>query len=246
MTPREDTPLKLRIGVWNLERSPVYSRTGAGQADHLVSADPDVWILTEVPADLRLRKGNVLVGSPCPGEKGQCWTAIASRWPLVPLRGRHPTLQLAALRHPAANVLVAASVLPWRSADRAWPGDASLPYAQQFAQCLSAHAAEIGQASHGYQLVWGGDFNQSLAGREYVGSLKGRALVWEAFDGLGLMPVTAAAAGSPAGTHAIDHIATPDSWTLETLSVERPRRDELVLSDHPAIIATMNGAPRSE
>jgi hypothetical protein len=53
-------------------------------------------------------------------------------------------------------------------------------------------------------------------------------------------------AGSPAGTHAIDHIATPDGWTLETLGVERPRRDELLLSDHPAILATMNGAPRPE
>lgn len=243
MPPREDTSFEIRIGVWNLGRSTMYSRRGALQTDHLVAAEPDIWILAEVPADLRTRKGQLLVGNPRPREKAQCWTAIWSRWPLVPLRERHPSLQLAACRHPSANILVAASVLPWRDAGADWPLDPDASYADRFSRCLEAHASEIRQASHGYRLVWGGDFNQGLAGREHVGSLSGRGRLLSTFDGLGLAPVTGNAAGRRASEHAVDHVAVPDGWALERLAVERPRQDGAELSDHPAYQVTLHATP---
>jgi hypothetical protein len=239
-SPPEQTAT-LRIGLWNLQKATTFSRKGAAQADYVMRTDADIWVLTEVPADLRLRKGNVLVGSIRRSDKSQCWTAIASRWTLVPLRVRHPTLLLAAARHPAANILIACSVLPWRAAGEAWPVDEKASYSEQFSECLAGHASEIGQASHGYQLIWGGDFNQGLAGREHLGSLAGRSLVKAAFSGLGLMPVTTTAAGWSADTHAIDHVGVPTGWALESLVVERPVHNGLELSDHPAYVATVSG-----
>ncbi len=104
-------------------------------------------------------------------------------------------------------------------------------------------ASEIRQASHGYRLVWGGDFNQGLAGREHVGSLSGRGRLLSTFDGLGLAPVTGNAAGRRASEHAVDHVAVPDGWALERLAVERPRQDGAELSDHPAYQVTLHATP---
>ncbi len=241
MASPADKSVTLRVGVWNLERATTYSRIGAAQADHIVRADADIWILSEAPADLRLRKGNVLAGPSRRGDKAQCWCAVASRWPLVPLRVRHPTLLLAVVRHPEANILAAVSVLPWRSAGDAWPVGPDTPFAERFSECLASHSAEIEQASHGYRLLWGGDFNQGLSGREHVGSLSGRALLKSAFDDLGLVPMTTAAAGWAAGAHAIDHLAVPEDWVLESLLVERPAFTGLELSDHPACVVTVTG-----
>jgi endonuclease/exonuclease/phosphatase family metal-dependent hydrolase len=91
-------------------------------------------------------------------------------------------------------------------------------------------------------VVWGGDFNQGLSGRDYVGSDAGREALLMAFHGLGVRPVTAEAAGQDPLQRSIDHIAIPEDWSLWALKVERPQSDGRFLSDHPSYVVSLEQA----
>lgn len=206
---------RLRVGVWNLEKRALGTARGQAQAEQLLRQDADVWLLTEVPADFHLDGYSLHAGASRPGEPGQVWSAIASRWPLAPVEAVHPTLALAVLPHPTGKALAAGTVLPWRAAAVSWPKGDGQTYVERFRRTLDAHLREIHAAGGSYPLMWGGDFNQALSDREYVGTTDGREALIAAFAELGLRAATAEADGALEGMTAIDHLGVPEAWAAD-------------------------------
>jgi hypothetical protein len=81
-------------------------------------------------------------------------------------------------------------------------------------------------------LVWGGDWNHSLAGKEYAGSIGGRNHVLEAVKQLKLKVPTMSLSHRGNYCQAIDHIGVPLSWAIESAI----RIDAQGLSDHDAYV----------
>ena len=84
-------------------------------------------------------------------------------------------------------------------------------------------------------LVWGGDWNHALSGREYAGSLGGRKVVLDAVDQLDLSVPTADLPHPIDGLLSIDHVAVPRG-TATTASRTPAERDGTRLSDHDAYV----------
>ena len=85
------------------------------------------------------------------------------------------------------------------------------------------------------RLVWGGDWNHALSGREYAGSLGGRKVVLDAVDQLDLSVPTADLPHPIDGLLSIDHVAVPRG-TATTASRLPAERDGTRLSDHDAYV----------
>ncbi len=81
-------------------------------------------------------------------------------------------------------------------------------------------------------LVWGGDWNHSLIGKEHAGSIGGRNHVLDAIKGLGLNVPTTGLSHRGNYCHAIDHVGVPLSWKVE--SAKRICAEGL--SDHDAYV----------
>lgn len=221
-----------RIGVWNLDRGRGWK--GEAQERELTCRDTDLWLLTEFNAQIQLADYKLASSAGRNGDEQQPWSAIASLHPLRPIACTHPSLAMAEVELPCGQALVANSVLPWRGAGAAWP-DSDPLFTSRFERCLRQHVAEIDAARGSSAVVWGGDFNQALMGREWVGSSSGRGLLVEALSHLGLAAVTARMFGMTPGTYSIDHIALPRDWAIKASMPQTytPKWQERPLSDHP-------------
>jgi hypothetical protein len=82
------------------------------------------------------------------------------------------------------------------------------------------------------KLVWGGDWNHAMMGKEYSGSQEGRAHITKAVASLGLKIPTEQLPHRILGLLSIDHIAVGES--VEVVSAERI--DATGLSDHDAYV----------
>lgn len=94
---------------------------------------------------------------------------------LEPLPDPHPTSALARV----GSTKYCSSILPWRSCgDREpWVGPRHVE--------KTAHAVGVLLKSLPVKdLVWGGDWNHALEGREYAGSIGGRTLILAAVETL--------------------------------------------------------------
>jgi hypothetical protein len=78
-------------------------------------------------------------------------------------------------------------------------------------------------------LVWGGDWNQSLEGKDYAGSTGGLSHLLAAIDQLGLHVPTAALPHRIPGVCSVDHIAVPRAF--QSYNACRVAA-EVALSDH--------------
>ncbi len=81
-------------------------------------------------------------------------------------------------------------------------------------------------------LVWGGDWNHSLVGKEHAGSMGGRIHLLEAIKQLELNVPTTGLSHRGNYCQAIDHIGVPLSWKVENVK----RIDAQELSDHDAYV----------
>ncbi|KRF01534.1 hypothetical protein ASG88_08740 [Nocardioides sp. Soil777] len=84
-------------------------------------------------------------------------------------------------------------------------------------------------------LVWGGDWNHALTGREYAGSQGGRRAVLAALDTLGLEAPTATLPHAIEDLLSIDHVAVPLGIEA-TASRVSAQCDGKRLSDHDAYV----------
>jgi hypothetical protein len=183
------------------------------------------------------------------GAADEHWAVITSRWPLTAVAADTATLALAIIDSPVGAVVVACSVLQWRSAAAHWPDrpGADPAFAARVATTIDEHTTAIRTtltSANCDVLIWGGDFNQELTRPIGTGSVAGIALLTDAVDRLGVTFATTAEPALQIGSPAIDHVALPPSWrrsvTTET-PLRRGARRLVAASDHA--LTTVDAAP---
>jgi hypothetical protein len=214
----------VRIGTWNL--------AGRWSDEHrslLLDADCDVWLLTEVNERTSLPGYALHTTQSCMAPRRR-WAAIASRLPMASSSDPHPASAAAQI---GATTYVS-SILPWKSCGSRppWVGTRHVDKTAKTIDdlLLFLRAAE--------SLVWGGDWNHALTGKEYAGSQGGRRAILAALDELGLDVPTAGLPHRIDGLLSIDHIAVPhDSSTSATRLLAE--HDGKRLSDHDAYVTAV-------
>jgi hypothetical protein len=214
----------MRIATWNL--------AGRWSIDHrqlMETEQCDVWLLTEVPNTFSLDRGAVFRSTPM-GET-KAWAAVWSGGGDV---SDMPAAHFAAAVATRDGVLVCSCVFPWRGGRARW----SMDPGNNVAEITVAAVTRIGDrllAASG-PVVWGGDWNHALEGRECAGTHKGRKAIEAVVCKLRLQVQTRRLPHTKPGLLSIDHIAVPVGW-----AVSNPRRvvasvGERRLSDHDAYI----------
>jgi hypothetical protein len=214
----------LRIGTWNL--------AGRWSDEHLaflLAMDCDVVLLTEVSERVEV-PGHALHLSEHLMTLGRRWAGVLVRGAdLDPLPDPHPTSAMAT----SDGWTFCSSILPWRSCGKGKPWVGA-----RHVDKTSATVAVLLASLPTRELVWGGDWNHALTGREYAGSIGGRSHVAKAVQRLGLQVATADLGHQIPALLTIDHIAVPTgSRVLRTdqLSAAGPPR----LSDHDAYVVEL-------
>ena len=211
----------MRIGTWNLA-----GRWSDAQLALLLRADCDVWLLTEVNERTSL-PGYALHLTQSRMAARRRWAGIASRLPMASLPDPHPASAAAQV---GATTYVS-SILPWRGC-QSLPPWAGSRHADKTAYTVNDLLLHLRTAD---SLVWGGDWNHALSGREYAGSLGGRTVVHDAVDQLGLAVPTADLPHAIDGLLSIDHVAVPRG-TAASASRIAAEHDGKRLSDHDAYV----------
>jgi hypothetical protein len=189
----------MRIGTWNLA-----GKWTPEHAQFIERADCDVWLLTEVSdrGDLADYQGHLTAGLMATRRR---WAGVFSRRRLTPVTDPHAVSAAAIID----GVTYCSSILPWRgcSGSPTWIG--------------TRHADRTGNAVAGLarslfpcELIWGGDCNHALSGRECAGSAAGRQHIVAALDLLGLQVPTKDLPHRIEGLLSIDHIAVARSRTV--------------------------------
>lgn len=210
------------IGTWNLA-----GRWTDEHADLMLRHDCDVWLVTEVSPRLGLR-GFTLHTTKAHMIKCRAWAGVVSRLPMAVLPDPHPASAMVRID----GTTFCSSVLPWSgcASHYPWGGERHAAKTRAAVAQLREHLASTSD------LVWGGDWNHALTGREYAGSQGGRVAIHELLADLGLHTHTADLPHHIDGLLSIDHIATSPRWqpaqaTRIVAAVEGRR-----LSDHDAYI----------
>jgi hypothetical protein len=194
----------LRIGTWNLQ-----GRWSPAHTAMLERHECDVWLLTEVNNDLELSGFHAHRSAALMAAR-RCWSAVLTRESVQALTDPHPAS--AAITMDGATYC--ASVLPWRSCGRSWPwvGD-------RHADKTAAAINDLDDALPLGPIVWGGDWNHALIGKEYSGSLGGRSAIAQMLARRQLQVPTSEFPHRIDGLLSIDHIALDQ--TVGVARVER-------------------------
>lgn len=214
----------MQIGTWNLA-----GRWTANHLDFVKRLDCDVLLLTEVNEQTEI-PGYHRHLSESPMARGRRWAGIFSRCFLDPRVDPHPASAMAV----TAGLTFCSSVLPWRSC-----GD-RLPWIGGRHEDKTKHAVgSLVDRLPSSDLIWGGDWNHALEGKEYAGSLGGRRHLLAAVEHLDLQVPTSALPHRIDGLASIDHIAVGTHQSV--LSAERVPADDgpLRLSDHDAYVVSL-------
>jgi len=158
----------VRIGTWNLE--------GKWSSHHLAlleGQECDVWLLTEVPTRASIPGMTAHRTAQAMGS-GKAWAGVFSRGNVITQPDPHPATAMVV----GDGFHVMSPVLPWRSCGAAWEGST---LAEMMSITLSSLRGHIDDMT-----VWGGDWNQALEGRDYVGSMAGREKILALLNDAGL------------------------------------------------------------
>jgi len=185
--------------------------------------DCDVLLLTEVSERVELPGYDLHLGRLLMSPKRR-WAAVASRLPIHPLPDPHGASAMADVD----GLRACSSILPWKGcgAREPWVGSTT-------AERTTAAVAAIELAA---PVVWGGDWNHALSGREWVGSVAGRRSVLESVERLDLQVPTASSPHQMDDLLSIDHIAVPKSWAVSSTQRHRALVGEGRISDHDAYV----------
>lgn len=216
-------PKLMRIGTWNIDnRLPSDLHFAI-----LHQQDCEVWLLTEVNPKWVSRDGRIGAFH-CHLSTGvmareQHWAAVLSRSPMKPQPDPHPASAFAAVD----DLNFCSSILPWRGSggDLPWKGSIHADRTETAISQLLGNFPKV-------NLVWGGDWNHSLLGAEVAGSKGGRHAILLAIDSLELIVPTAELMHRNNKCNAIDHIAVPKTWVINSTE----RIDATGLSDHDAYV----------
>jgi hypothetical protein len=212
----------VRIGTWNLA-----GRWSDDHRDFLLGLDCDVVLLTEVSESLSVPDHHLHLSQELMATERR-WAGILSRSTLEPLPDPHP----ASAKARSGRWTLCSSVLPWRAAkDGIWIGDG---HAERTCNAVDELLPRLPLTD----LVWGGDWNHSLSGREVAGSLAGREKVLEAVAHLGLQVPTAGLEHGLTGVLSIDHVALPNGTPIKTAERHIAAVADRRLSDHDAYVVS--------
>jgi hypothetical protein len=215
----------LRIGTWNLQ-----GRWDERHLDLLSEHACDVWLVTEVNERVDL-PGYHEARTEALMAPRRAWAAVFTADRSQPQPDPHPATAATSAR----GVRFWSSVLPWRSCGGAptWHGER---HADRTAATVDALLRTEPEPE---LLVWGGDWNHALSGREYTGSQAGRASILDAVDALHLQVPTRELDHRLDGLLSIDHIALPGSWKVEDAYRVVASAAGQRLSDHDAYVVTV-------
>ncbi|PUA82454.1 endonuclease/exonuclease/phosphatase family protein [Nocardioides currus] len=211
----------MRIGTWNL--------AGRWSEDHaflLLEAQCDVWLLTEVSDRTDLPEHELHISEAFMAPRRR-WAGVASRLPMEIRPDPHP----ASARVRIDSTTYVSSVLPWRSCGSRppWVGERHVEKTSNAVDELVTNLRDT------ERLVWGGDWNHALTGREYAGSQGGRTAIFGAVEQRGLHVPTSDLPHAIDGLLSIDHIAIPAGWSGVASRVVA-EHDGRRLSDHDAYV----------
>jgi hypothetical protein len=194
---------RLIIATWNLD-----AKASEEHEAFLKTLEADVLLLTEVPPTVEadvLSEGVMTRGQHYAGLRG---VVGLNRGPAFAVRG---------VRDEAT---ILNSVLPWRSM-----GGVQSENTEKWLR-------ELDLSWPGGDVVWGGDWNQELHGRLWVGCREGRAAILALLGRHRLVcPTTLLPARG--GERSIDHIAVPETWRVNAVRVVQA---DGRLSDHDAVV----------
>jgi len=181
----------MRIGTWNLE-----GRWTDAHRLLIEAMDCDIWLLTEVSERLSM-DGYHLHRSKALMAQKRHWAGILSRRPLIPMPDPHPASAMAQM----TDLTVCSSILPWKGSGghAPWIG-------ARHVDRTEATLIDLDRALPRSALVWGGDWNHALSGKEWAGSIGGRRHVLDLLEGRGMQVPTADLAHRIDGLLSIDHI----------------------------------------
>ena len=161
------------------------------------------------------------------------WPAILSRASLEKQDDPHPAI--------IDGTTYWSSVLPWRTCgeEPPWVG----------ATLADKMAAALGQLETAHpegRLIWRGDWNQALVGKDYAGSTKGRQHLLTSIDRPKLRVPTAGLCHQLPHHASIDHIIVPQVDFATRVERLPAKHQGAALSDHDAYIVDVDpGAPLS-
>jgi hypothetical protein len=215
----------MRIGTWNL--------AGRWTDDHriaMVDQDCDLWLLTEVSERLAMDGYHLHRGAGVMAKKRR-WAAVLSRTPLLPLADPHPASTMAQVE----GITVCSSILPWKGS-----GGASPWIGTRHADRTLAAVRDLDKALPRTGLVWGGDWNHALSGREYAGGVGGRTHILDLLSRRGIDVPTARLPHRIEGLLSIDHIGLTSDLTSGGANRFRAvSRDGRQLSDHDGYVVNL-------
>ena len=210
---------QIRVGTLNLA-----GRWSPHHLELLLAQECDVWLLTEVRADVSLAGfGSHLTAAKMAPRRH--WAGIYSRTPLQPRPDPHPASAAAY----GLGLTWCSSILPWRSCGTVPWGDGAAK--EKTRRALDQLASELPVGA----LIWGGDWNHAMQGREYAGSVAGRTAIKAAVVDLQLTLATEDSPHCIPGLLTIDHIAVPQSARIHAVNrVVAEDHSGKRLSDHDA------------
>lgn len=192
----------MRIATWNLD-----AQGSPAHQEFLTSLQADVLLLTEVPADV-----DAVAFSSGTMARGQHYAALRGVNPLA------SSLEFASVgTHDSITCL--SSVLPWRGMGGSQ------------AERMLDWLRRLDEAWPSGEVVWGGDWNQELYKRCWVGCREGQEAIKALLERRGLQcPTTELQMRN--GGRGINHIAVPASWHVTHAALVDCGR----LSDHEAVV----------
>jgi hypothetical protein len=209
----------MRIGTWNVD-----ARWDPRHQLLVTEQSCDVWLLTEVPANVDLPgfHGHVTRGRM---SRAQHWAAVFAP-ELVAEDDPDPATAAARI----GEVTLWSSVLPWPSCgpQGPWAGER---HDERIHTALGGLQARRPEGS----LIWGGDWNHSLKG-QVLGSRAGREAILRLAEAFGLQVPTAALPHRLPGACSIDHIALPAAWQAHGAERVHAVADGRRLSDHDVYV----------
>lgn len=215
----------MRIGTWNVA-------TRLMTENHkklLLDQKCDVWLLTELHPKWAESNGTKVLHFNSHLSKGvmgrkQHWAAVLSVLPLKPCDDPHPASAAAVVD----GIKYCSTILPWKGVKTGSPPWRGSNHSEMTGDALKTLLKKLPTSD----LVWGGDWNHSLTGKEGAGSMGGREHVLEAIDRLGLNVPTTDLLHRNNESRSIDHIGIPLSWKVKSAK----RIDASGLSDHDAYV----------
>lgn len=215
----------MRIGTWNVENRLMTKQ----HEDLLRDQQCDVWLLTELHRSWADEHGTTVLDFHSHLSKGVMghnhhWAAVLSLLPLERLKDPHPASAAAKIN----GVTYCSTILPWRGVKAGAEPWAGSNHAEMTASAIEELLRNVPKEN----LVWGGDWNHSLIGKESAGSMGGRQHVHGAIEKLALNVPTSVLSHRGDYCLAIDHIGVPMTWKVDSAK----RIDAEGLSDHDMYI----------